>query len=125
MKARLWTLVVAIAFLGAVVACVMAYRHCAHDWKAIQGDWTTVSVIPSGRFGDGVWSFGGNGLVDTPGPRCRYSINPLLHTITWGFSGGDWARGTYELEGNSLKIWVYAENSDTTVITLKRLKRGR
>lgn len=120
MKARLTNLAIPIAFLvaflGVIVACVMAYRHCAHDWKAIQGEWETVSVTGNGIAGD--WSFDTNGLLDGPsGYRSRYSMNPLFRTITWG--GG--AHATYELDGNNLTIWLDGENSQTQW-TLKKVR---
>jgi hypothetical protein len=105
MKAPLKKLAIAIAFLGVIVACVMAYRHAAHDWKAIQGEWETVSVSGNGIAGD--WRFYTNGLVDNPGGRSHYSMNPLLRTITWGRA----AHGTYELDGNNLTIWLDGDKS--------------
>jgi hypothetical protein len=116
MKARLANLAVAaIALLGVIAVCVMAYRHCAHDWKAIQGEWTTVSVTGRGLAGD--WRFSPNGLVDGPGGRFYYSMNPLLRTITWG-SG---VQATYELDGKNLTISLDGEDSQTQW-TLKKVR---
>ena len=112
MKAQLKKLAIAIAFLGVVVICVVAYRHAAHEWKAIQGEWVTVSVQGRGASGD--WRFSTNGYVDGPGGRSRYSMNPLFRTITWG----NGAHGTYELDGNNLTIWLDGD----TQWTLKKVR---
>jgi hypothetical protein len=117
MRVQLTKLAIAIAFLGVIVVCVMAYRHCARDWKAIQGEWETVSVTGNGIAGD--WSFSTNGLVDGPsGYRSHYSMNPLLRTITWGQD----ALGTYELDGNNLKILLRDGDKPEIVWTLKKVR---
>jgi hypothetical protein len=119
MKSQLKNLAIAITFLGVIVVCVMAYRHCAHDWKAIQGEWETVTVTGNGIAGD--WIFYTNGLVDGPsGYRSYYSMNPLFRTITWGME----SRGTYELDGNNLTIWLDGDKSQIQW-TLKKVRTGR
>jgi hypothetical protein len=106
----------AVVFLGAVILCVVACVHVANEWKAIQGVWITVSVEPQKHsYPPGSeWDFDAR-LVDLPGGyRCHYSINPLFRTIEYGGGGG-----TYELNGNELKIWTY-ENKSQTLYVLKR-----
>jgi hypothetical protein len=98
MKSQLKRLVIAIAFLGVVVGCVMAYRHCSNELKAFHGEWDMVSVRGPGVSGQ--WIFSTNGYVTVDGYRSSCFINPLLRTISWG----DSARATYELKGNNLEI---------------------
>lgn len=114
----------AAVFFGAVIVCVIlcvvSYRHVAHEWKAIQGQWITVrgdlNVSPSGS----QWHFSSNGWLDHPGGgRFRYSINPMFHTIEWRTRDSIWASGTYELNGDDLKIWVRRDTSKTLYV-LKR-----
>ena len=113
-----------VGVLGAAIVCVAACARVAHESRDIQGEWTTVSVEGSNGFDVGSkWKFYDK-LLDNPGGRVHYSIVPLLHTITWGDSGSSWrswARATYELNGDSLKIWVDIDDNSKTLYVLKRV----
>jgi hypothetical protein len=90
----------------------------AHDQRAIQGEWETVSVQGNGRSGD--WRFSTNGYLDGPsGYRSLYSINPLFRTITWAEGK---AHARYELDGNNLKIFSPDGDGPQTVWTLKKVR---
>jgi hypothetical protein len=102
--------IIAVGVIGVLGAFIVYMVTCVdlHDWQAIQGEW---------REDNGYrWSFGDNGLVDTPAGRYHYSINPVLHTIGWGDSWMHWPHGTYELKGDRLKIWLYGKESKTLYI---------
>jgi hypothetical protein len=103
LKSR-WSLPLAVAFIGAVVACPVWYFYAVHETeKAIQGEWDTVEVVGPGFGGD--WRFSTNGIVITSsGYATHYSVNPLFSTITIGEGGY-----TYALDGNTMKIWVRGE----------------
>lgn len=115
-RRKLWLTIavgsIGVSVLGAFFVYVSVYVD-PFDGQAIQGEWRQVNGDRS------KWSFYDNGLVDTPWSREHYSISPLLHTIAWGDSWNR-SRATYELNGDSLKIWVHG-NDSTSLYILERV----
>jgi hypothetical protein len=124
-RRSLWfTIAGGVIVLGLAIFWTVAFVHAVHEWQAIQGEWKTVSVEGDNGFDVGsTWVFYRNEVLDCPAGRCNYSINPLLHTIEWGDPvqrGKTGVRKEYELDGDTLKIWVYRENSENLYV-LKRV----
>ncbi|HEY2416182.1 MAG TPA: hypothetical protein VGI40_28330 [Pirellulaceae bacterium] len=123
-RRRLWLRLAGVYIVVSVLlAVVVAVRFHIREREAIQGKWTTVSVEGSGFRVGSKWEFFSNGVIDCPVGRFHYSIIPLLHTIEWGNAGNPEAMeaGTYELDEDSLKIWLYREKSQNLLYVLKRV----
>jgi hypothetical protein len=113
-------LVIVLALLAIVAAGgVMAYRRISHDYKAMQGEWETVSTDGNGPAGNwlhnGEWLISNSGHIYGIGGRSRY--DPLSRSVSWE----NGTHGTYELNGNSLKIRI-DDHENQISWTLRRVR---